>query len=122
MTFMMLVFTITFVVVQKRTLDVSEAITDRLTTQVSNVIKNEVDMANSALNGYKKQFQIPDYINGENYTIYLIDNSEIAITYRDKTHVVFLPVNISGSISQQKGHHVIKKENGNITVGVGKIR
>jgi len=121
MTFMMLVFTITFVVVQKKTITVTNEITDKQTTEVSNIIKNEVDMASVALDGYKKQFWIPDYINGEEYDINLTDQSELTIKYKDKIHVAFLSANVSGSISPNKGYHIIRKDNKQLRIGVGKL-
>jgi len=121
LTFMMFVFVSTFVVIQQRTLEVNHAVTLQKGAELMNVVKAEVDLANNAINGYKKEFLIPDYINGRDYTIKLIDNSEIEVTFGDTQTIAFLSTNVTGSISPDKGYHVILKQNNQIFIGPGRI-
>ncbi|MBC8501125.1 MAG: hypothetical protein ISS25_04040 [Nanoarchaeota archaeon] len=119
MTFMMLIFTVTFVVIQQKTIDIKNTQTDRQVNALGNVIKNEVDMANSVHEGYKKNFWLPDYINGVEYSIQLLDNVEVVIKYKDKDYYVFLITNLTGQID--KGYNTIKKNSSGIFVEPGQI-
>jgi len=120
MTFMIFVFTATFVVIQQKSNDVNENMSVRQTSELLNVIKNEVDMASASIDGYSKEFLIPDYINGEEFILELIDD-ELIIHYKDQTQIAFLNANITGNFSQYKGYHVISKISNQIIVGPGNL-
>ncbi len=122
MTFMLMIFTMTFAVVQYKTIDIRDEITIKQSAEVSNIVQNEIEMAQSVLGGYKKEFWIPDYINGEEYTIELIDQAELIISFKDKKHIAFLVTEVQGSISPEKGYHIITKDDAEeITIGQGRI-
>jgi|TARA_B100000315_G_C14290516_1_gene457157 hypothetical protein len=112
----------TFAVVQYKTIDIRDEITIKQSAEVSNIVQNEIEMAQSVLGGYKKEFWIPDYINGEEYTIELIDQAELIISFKDKKHIAFLVTEVQGSISPEKGYHIITKDDAEeITIGQGRI-
>lgn len=121
MSFMILAFTVVFVVVQQKASEIQNNITGNQAEEISNIMKNEVEMAHLATNGYKREFWIPDYINGEPYTLKINDYSEMVINYKDQTYVLFLVTNITGGIAGQKGYHIIEKNGGNITITPGRL-
>jgi len=105
--FMMMAFVAVFTVVQTKTLDMRNEQTQRQIIGLANVIKSEVEMSYTVLDGYQRTFFLQDFVNGEPYDIQLVDNSEIEITYRDKKYYAFLIANISGNFT--KGDNVISK-------------
>lgn len=120
-TFMLMIFTVTLVVIQQKTYDINDVQKNNQLKSLSNVIKNEVDMAHAVHTGYKKYFWLPDYINGEEYTIELI-NSEIIVSHATGNFYVFLNTNstlVYGNIS--KGDNTIIKNDSGIFILPGKI-
>jgi hypothetical protein len=73
-------------------------------------IENEIDIASSSLDGYERNFNIPQTIDENQYTIKILGNRELTIFYKGKEHTVFLPDQIVGNIS--KGTNRIVKKNG----------
>ncbi len=112
MTFMMLIFAGTFVAIQYKTIDIENDQIERQVNALGNVIKNEVQLAYTVHDGYKKTFWIPDYIDGYDYTIALIDESDIRISYKDQYFLVFLIKSFKGSFNH--GLNNISKVKGQI--------
>lgn len=118
--FVMLIFTVTYVVVQSRTLSLIDDQTHSQAKALSNIVSSEIELAYKVHQGYKKSFWIPQYINGEEYTIELIDSAEIEIIYKGQTHLKFLGINqtnITGNIS--KGYNTITKNTSRIHIEPG---
>ncbi len=121
MTFMILAFTVVFIVVQQKAGEIQSSLTGSQAEEIANILKNEVEMAYTATDGYLKEFWIPDYINGEAYTVDIKDQSELIIEYKDQTYLSFLATNVTGNIHSDKGYHLISKNNGIITIAPGKL-
>ena len=120
-TFMLMLFTVTFVVIQQKTYDINDVQINNQLKSLSNVIKNEVDMAHAVHTGYKKYFWLPDYINGEDYTIEL-NNSEVIVSHSRGNFYVFLNTDstlVYGSIA--KGDNTIIKNDTGIFILPGRI-
>ena len=72
-------------------------------------IQNEITLANSATNGYQREFELPARLGSMNYSISLT-NSFIYIESEDKKYALALPVyNVTGNII--KGKNIIRKLN-----------
>ncbi len=126
--FMFLVFTAFLMLVSRRYVDIQEEKDRMLIVDVGDVIKNEVDMALFAENGYYRQFSLPTKLGLKNYSInltpsYIMNSnfSELSIKYVNRTkkfeHVIFLPKNVNGTIINGKNY--IAKRNGIICLNKG---
>ena len=122
MTFMLMVFSVTFLVIQNKTGEVRFSQTENQVVALAKVINSEIDLARKVHGGYKKYFWLPEYINGEEYTVQIIDNQELTIRYRDKRFYSFLDINgtnVTGNIN--KGYNTIVKNYSSIVIYPGKI-
>jgi hypothetical protein len=122
MTFVMLMFAITFVVIQDKGFFIRSAQTENQARAVSNLINTEVELAYKVYEGYEKEFWIPEYINGEDYSIEFIEGAELKISYKDNVFLSFLSLNrtnVSGTI--EKGYNIIKKNSSGIFISPGRI-
>ncbi|MFH1590110.1 MAG: LamG-like jellyroll fold domain-containing protein [archaeon] len=114
MSFMLLIFIATFVVIQDQSARNIDRQTDKEVTALTNLIKNEVELANIVEDGYRRTFVLPDYINGEEYNIDL-DGSDLTISYKGINFVSFLDLNntnLTGYLN--KGYNVIAKHDGRV--------
>lgn len=122
MTFMMLIFAVTFVVIQQKTIDIRNQQTQRQAEALANVIQNEAYMAELVHYGYRKCFWIPEFINGEEYTIEIKDDKDLVIQYKDKTYFSFL--NITKGVisldSMYNGYHTTTKNSSGIFIDPGR--
>ena len=58
---------------------------------IAAMAKNEIDLAMSASNGYKRSFELPFKVSGNSYTMHIVQNRELVVKYADKEFVSFLP-------------------------------
>ncbi|MEM4625782.1 MAG: hypothetical protein QXJ28_03405 [Candidatus Pacearchaeota archaeon] len=72
-------------------------------------IREEIQMAFSASDGYSRNFEIPQKIFNRDYEISILDDSILFINTTDSSIALEIGV-INGSI--KKGLNVIRKENG----------
>jgi len=73
-------------------------------------IKEEIQVASQTLDGYKREFDVPKTVMGNNYSIEIIESSLQIIA---KENSLSLSIkNVNGEI--KKGTNVIKKKNGEI--------
>lgn len=70
----------------------------------------EIENAKSVNDGYSRAFEMPQKVNGINYSISITDNRELSVIFLDEEYVKFLPINVTGSIV--KGSNKITKING----------
>lgn len=73
-------------------------------------VKKEIKFAAESMDGYSREFFIPQNILGMDYEIILVENLVLA-TMGEQTFSYDIS-NVTGSI--QKGGNVIKKENGKV--------
>ncbi|MFC2134078.1 hypothetical protein ACFLTH_05620 [Bacteroidota bacterium] len=95
---MMLIFTMTFIVVQQKTFDIQNSHTTEQAKSLARLITTEVELASSVHDGYKKCFWLPEYLNGEEYEVQMLDNIEVIIDYKNKRHLAFLSNNVTGNL------------------------
>jgi hypothetical protein len=111
---MFLVFLGMFVLIQSRMADAYRTRLYSGMEQVGNLVSTEIRMAYSVSGDYSREFSLPIFIKGYNYTIDISDKTELIIRAEDLDHVVFLDQNVSGSIGS--GRNLIKKDDGNISI------
>jgi hypothetical protein len=128
MGFMLLVFTLYFTAVTNRFIAVEEANARLALEDAATYIQAELSLGASAVDGYYREFEIPQKISGRVYNITILkaaplvsNHSELILTFINTTplmtHVVFIPTNIRGDIDVESGQLVsLSKENGLVWV------
>ena len=114
--FMFFIFTIFLISIQistsdkikeERTLKIKEVVTD---------VHSEINLAFESIDGYYREFTIPENINGLNYNIQIIENL-VYLNTTDGKNAIALPVQeITGDINIS--NNFIKKDNGIIKLNV----
>ena len=89
--FMFLVFLAFFAVITSNILNAKDRERLEIAEDIAAMAKNEIDLAISAANGYKRSFELPIKVGGNAYDIGIIENRELVVSYVDKEHVSFLP-------------------------------
>jgi len=121
--FMLLIFTMFLLIVTNRYVEIQEQKDRELIKDVGEVVKNEIDLALMAENGYFRSFDLPRDLRDKEYLINLstasqlkANFSELSIKYFNRSkefeHVLTLPKNIEGKIN--KGKNNISKQQGMI--------
>lgn len=108
--FMLLVVLGLFAVTSTRMLEASEEGNRKTAEDIADYAYREIEIAKSVNDGYTRIFEMPQTVNGVNYSIQIVDNREIVVNYLGYEHVKFLPVNVTGNIL--KGSNKISKGNG----------
>jgi hypothetical protein len=96
--FMLFVFTAFFLVIQERSNSVRQQTYNNALKGVSDLMVQEVTLAQQVRSGYRREFELPKTVNGESYLVSLYNYNEIVIrqdAYADSEYVVFLPANIT---------------------------
>ena len=106
-TLMLTIFLGFFAVISYRTSEFEESKKQQTAGNIAALVDNEIKLAKLVNDGYEITFKIPKRINGNIYTIELIDNRELVVTYLGYEHVLFLPENVQGDIGT--GLNEIKK-------------
>lgn len=96
--FMLLIFLGFISVITSKILEAKENERQKIAEDIAALAKNEIDLAKSATDGYSRNFGLPGKVEGNSYTIQIIDNRELAVTYIDREHVLFLPEKICGDM------------------------
>ena len=91
MAFMFLIFLGFIAVITSNVLKTKDKERLGIAEDLAAMAKNEIDLAISASNGYKRSFELPIRVAGSDYEISIIDNRELVVKYADKEHVSFLP-------------------------------
>ena len=113
-TFMLLVIVGFFGVTSSKVLEAREDINRKIAEDIADFAYREIEIATAVNDGYKKSFSMPQNVNGVNYSINIVDNIELTVTYLDYEHVRFLPSNVTGNIT--KGLNTISRNNSIIYV------
>jgi len=111
---MFLVFLGVFVVIQERMNQAYKGRFYNSMEELSRLVSTEIRMAESTSGSYVRQFSLPYAIGSYDYSIQLLNMTEIVISVEGIDYVVFLDVNVSGNIS--KGRNVIYKTEYNISI------
>jgi len=110
MAFMFLIFLGFIAVITSKVLEAKENERLGIAEDIAALVKNEIDLAKSASDGYNRNFNLPSKIKGNSYSINIIGNRELVVNYTDKEYVSFLPEKVCGYI--EVSNNEINKENG----------
>ena len=116
-TFMLVVFTVVSVSVQKRIVDTQDVKTRNTVDQLKNVIFTEIEIAESMPVNYSKDFYLPLYLDGSEYLIGIDDGVELNVSYRGKEYVYFFPIDFKTASHLSLGWNNITK----VKIGPGQI-
>ena len=78
---MMLVFLLFFVVIQNRLIEAQHKENERIAEEVADIVFNEVRLAKSVSEGFTRVFELPTRINGFDYNIELLDDTDLVIVF-----------------------------------------
>ena len=112
--FMFIIFLGFTAVITTKILDAKENERQQISENVAQLAKNEIELAQSVSDGYNRNFTLPVKINGNNYTISILDNREIVVNYLDKEYVTFLKGSIIGNLTA--GKNSLRKNSGIVYV------
>jgi len=96
--FMFLIFVGFIAVITTKILEAKENERQGIVEDIATLVKNEIDLAKSVSDGYSRTFNLPTRIEGNVYSVEIIDNRELVVNYVDKEYVSFLTENICGDI------------------------
>ena len=119
--FMVLAFLSFYIVIQSKLVEANSQDSDNAAKQAELLVVNELRVAESVVDGYYREFELPQKINGVNYNISIMQGvagtPEIVIRYNGKERVYFVPqAYVSGASSVGKGRNNISKEDGIILI------
>ncbi len=82
--------------------------------EVAVIVQDEINLALKSTDGYRRNFELPQEIDGIDYEISFVEDF-IYINTTDNRHALALPIiNITGNI--QKGNNMIRKNDGMIYI------
>lgn len=84
----------------------------KISQDIAEFAYREIEIAKSVNDGYSRVFEMPQAVNGISYSVSVIGNREIVVSYLDEEHIKFLPVNVTGNIV--KGNNKVAKLNGKV--------
>ena len=116
MAFMFLIFIAFTAVITSKIIEAKENERQGIAEDIATLVKNEIDLAKSATDGYSRTFNLPSKIEGISYTIEIIDNRELVVNYIDKEYVLFLQENIIGDVNT--GANTISRINGVVNINI----
>jgi hypothetical protein len=106
------VFTIMIGVVSSRTTDIYKKRGAIIADDIVTKVQKEVNLASRVLDGYSRDFSIPQKIGKENYSISITGN-EVVLSTEKEDFWRIIP-NVVGNIT--KGSNTIRKTNGVIYI------
>ncbi|MDP3764893.1 MAG: hypothetical protein Q8R04_00115 [Nanoarchaeota archaeon] len=112
--FMLLVILGFFAVTSSKMLESREEGYKKTAEDIANFAYREIEIAKSVNDGYTRILEMPQAVNGINYSISVIDNRELIVNYLGYEYIKFLPSNVTGSIT--KGNNKIYKNNGIVLI------
>ena len=96
--FMFLIFVGFIAVITTKILESKENERQGIVEDIATLVKNEIGLAKSVTDGYSRTFNLPSRIEGNVYSVEIVDNRELVVNYVDKEFVSFLPEKICGDI------------------------
>ena len=92
--FMLLLVVGFFAAASSKILQAKEDANTKIAEDIAEVAYREISIAESSNKGYKRTFTVPQTVNGVDYSIKIIDDRELIVTYIGYEYVKFLPSNI----------------------------
>jgi len=116
--FLLFSFTVFFIAIQG---NMNDKLKERQALAVKNVaiiVQDEINLAFQSSEGYYREFNIPENINGKGYEINITGGLVYLVT-DDKKYAIALPVkNVTGDVKKHPNINFIKKESGEIKLNV----
>jgi hypothetical protein len=78
-------------------------------TNIKNLVFNEITIAEAMPPNYTKNFTLPSYLDGSNYTININEGIEFVINFRNKEYTYFFIQDFNETSNIQKGLNQIQK-------------
>jgi len=122
-TLMFLIFFIFFMLMADKIVDVQEDANLENLDDLAKIIKEELVLANGVEDGYFRTFEIPQTLNGLNFSVLVlggvaVNHTELILSFVDSpdelSHVERLPKSIIGNLT--KGVNTISKNGGIICI------
>jgi len=115
--FMLLAFLIFYVIIQSKLVEANTNSIDSAAKQVETLVVNELKVAESVTDGYYREFELPQRVNGMDYTVKIIpgvsDTPEIVVRYNGRERVYFVSQTYVSNLSRvSKGLNNVSKSNG----------
>ena len=99
-----------FYIISNKVLEGKADANTQVAEDISQEVMNEIFMAKSVEDGYRREFMLPKKIDGAGYEAYIIENRELVVRFEGNEHVDFIPNGTFGNVSP--GLNVINKSNG----------
>ncbi len=112
--FMLGVFLLFFAGLSSQIVDVQVQRDEEVVVDLSTTVVNELMLARNSLSGYQRSFFLPQTIGRENYTLTVLNQSELIIRYKENNYVTTLPFAINGSV--YKGENIVYKINQTVKI------
>ena len=90
--FMMLLMSTLFVALEARMVVTKDSRNLRTLSEVANLVVTEVNLANKLGHGYKRDIFIPQTLNGQNYSLEIMQGVDLVVSYENLEYVTFLDV------------------------------
>ncbi len=120
--FMILIMTVFLGLSTQRLASIQDQNNYALLEDLANYIKTEIELGNSAYDGYSRTFDLPLRLSGHSYEITInpytgtdLNHSEILVEYSDfdQEFSVLLPQNLTGEIDVEESLKVNLTKRGN---------
>ncbi|MDD5192456.1 MAG: hypothetical protein PHH54_01410 [Candidatus Nanoarchaeia archaeon] len=116
--FLLFSFTVFFLVIEGNMSDKIKERQDLAIKSVAIAVQEEIDLAFQSSDGYYRQFNIPENINGEEYEINITERA-VYLRTNDGKYAIALPVkNVTGDVVKQPEINTIRKENGEVKLNI----
>jgi len=114
--FVLFFFTAFFLTIHENISDKIKERQTKLVIEIASTVQDEIDLAFESIDGYYREFTIPDYVASKSYKINITEGM-VYVRTTDGKQAIALPVqNITGEI--RKEENIIKKENGVVKLNV----
>jgi len=80
--------------------------------EVANIVKNEIDLAHSSIEGYRREFKLPSQVYGSDYDVRINESIVFVIIPGEKYQLSMAIQDVTGDLN--KTLNVITKENGTV--------
>lgn len=111
--FLMVGFTVFFLIIEKDRIAKTSELQNAQIKEIGLNLKSEIDLAFESSDGYVREFELPKYTYGDNYTIRVVENL-VLVASSDLRHSVSYSVSpVTGDI-KRVGINIVKKVDGEV--------
>lgn len=96
LTFLFLIFVTTYIVLGERMIHINQQKRDERVMEIQKTIIDEIKLAQSVENGYKRPFYLPRQIMGKPYTIEIVNHTALIISIDNGSYAYGLPTFVMG--------------------------